>query len=312
MVFHQRVLYLTLPLLLLCCVCRSDDAQKASRDESAGARGKAKSTTPFVRVRELDDGEPAALETAIVRFASPTGKEPSIVVDLIGVVHIGDQTYYEKLNAIFPQYDALLYELVAPENARVPRAGDKRRSGSMLSGVQRMMKSMLDLEFQLDHIDYTEKNFVHADMSPKEFAKTMSDRNESFLKMFFKAMGHGAAMQAKDPERFNDAAMLMALFARDRALRLKRLMARQFEDLETMTVMFNGPDGSTIITERNKKAFKVMDREITAGKKRLGVFYGAGHLPDMEQRLINDYGLELKEVRWLSAWSLQPKEKSKD
>ena len=54
---------------------------------------------------------------------------------------------------------------------------------------------MLGLEHQLDCIDYTKKNFVHADMSPEEFNKSMTERGESFMQMFLKMMGQSMAQQ---------------------------------------------------------------------------------------------------------------------
>ncbi len=299
-------------VLLSCPFATSRAADESKAADKAQATGKASAeSTEFLRVRQQKDGEPVALETAIARYETPEGKEPKLVVDLIGVVHIGDESYYSKLNKRFTQYDALLYELVAPDEANVPKADDKSRGASLLSGFQRGLKGVLELEFQLDHIDYTQKNFVHADMSPDEFSKTMSKRGESFLQMFFRSLGQGAALQAKDPERYNDATILMAMFAKDRPLRLKRLMAAQFEDMESAMSPFSGPEGSTIITERNKKALEVLDREIKGGKRHIGIFYGAGHMSDMEQRLLTDFGLKLTDVKWLSAWSLQPKKSDK-
>ena len=72
--------------------------------------------------------------------------------------------------------------------------------------------------------------------------------------------------------------------------------------------MFDGPEGSTIITERNKKAFEVLSREIAKGRKKMAVFYGAGHLPDMQRRLEQDFGMQRKGTEWISAWSLAPPE----
>jgi hypothetical protein len=97
------------------------------------------------------------------------------------------------------------------------------------------------------------------------------------------------------------------LFDNDRALALKRVMADQFEDLEGSMGAFDGADGSTIITERNKVALEVLAQEIKSGKKHLGIFYGAGHLSDMEKRLSSDFGLRPQSVRWLTAWDLTAK-----
>ena len=83
-------------------------------------------------------------------------------------------------------------------------------------------------------------------------------------------------------------------------------MAKQFADMEGEIGMFDGPEGSAIITERNKKAFEVLRREIAKGRKKIAVFYGAGHLPDMQRRLEQDFGMQQTGTDWVTAWSLIP------
>ena len=257
----------------------------------------------FLRLTKDKDGKPLALETAIVTYVpvDDAKAKEGIAVDLVGAVHIADKAYYEALNKEFEQYDALLYELVAPENTRVPKER-KGVPGSAVGGLQVGMKEMLQLDFQLDRVDYSKDNFVHADMSPDEFAKTMSKRGESFAKMFFQMMGYGFAQQGKGGT--GEMELLLAFFAKNRAHKMKVAMAEQFENMEGQMEILEGPNGSTILTERNRKAFEVLDRELKAGKKKLGVFYGAAHLPDMEKRLLDDFGMKRSSERWLTAWSL--------
>jgi hypothetical protein len=245
------------------------------------------------------------METSIVRYVPADGTRDGLVVDLIGAVHVGDKRYYEKLNKAFDQYDVLLYELVAPEGTKIPKGGGQR-SGHPVSAIQQGMKNMLDLEFQLEQVDYTKKHFVHADMSPEQFAKSMKDRGESFLQLFFRMMGTAIAQQSGRKGSATEAEMLIALFSRDRAFHLKRAMAQQFEDLGGMMAALEGPDGSTLVTERNKAALAVMKKEIAAGKKRIGIFYGAGHMNDMEGRLQTEFALREKSVQWVEAWNLRP------
>ncbi|MGC3970316.1 MAG: hypothetical protein QM775_24185 [Pirellulales bacterium] len=228
---------------------------------------------------------PTALDTAIVRYVAKGGKYDGAVVDLIGAVHVGDKKYYRQLNKKFTEYDALLYELLAPKGTRIPKGG--RGGGSHPIGMmQEGMTNVLGLAYQLEEVDYTKKNFVHADMTPEEFSDKMKEKGESWTGMMFRAMGQGLAMQAqgKSPAG-SEIEMLFALFDDNRELKLKRAMAKQFEDMDDMMLAFEGEEGSTIITERNKAAFKVLADELAAGKKKIGVFYGAGHLDDMDKRL---------------------------
>lgn len=275
-------------------------SSRATLAEEAAAPADEKEKNAFLRVLRNDDGEPTALQTSITRYTDGKG----LTVDLIGAVHVGDKSYYEELNKIFEEYDALLYELVAPEGTRVPKGG-ARGGFNPVSGMQRGMQSMLDLEFQLDCIDYTRPNFVHADMSPEEFSKSMKEKNESMLGLMFRMMGQNAKVSASNSAKGGDADLLMALFSKDRSFRLKRAMANQFENMDAQMAVIEGKDGSTIIAARNAKALEVLQRQIDGGKKKMGIFYGAGHLADMHKRLEKDFGLKKESERWLTAWSME-------
>jgi hypothetical protein len=244
----------------------------------------------------------------IVELLLAAGKgRPALSVDLIGAVHIGDKTYYESLNKAFAKYDAMLYELVAPQGTKIPK---NQPSGGRnpLAMLQTGMGSMLDLDYQLSNIDYHQANFVHADMTPEQVSKSMTDKGESIMQMMFKSMGQSLAQQTagKGP---SDAALMMAMMSKDRPTALKRILAQQFEDMEGQMDFLGGPDGSTIITERNKVALKVLAEQIKAGKKQLAIFYGAGHMADMEKRLLEEFGLVRADSEWLVAWDLRPKTK---
>ncbi|MEK6233544.1 MAG: ankyrin repeat domain-containing protein, partial [Planctomycetales bacterium] len=221
-------------------------------------------------------------ETVALLLKADEGRH-DLIVDLISAVHIGDKAYYQQLNEVFATYDVVLYELVAPEGQRVPQA--RARAGANPIGLLQVgMGDMLDLVHQLKHVDYRKKNFVHADMSPKQVAESMEKRGESIWKMMLQSMGQNMARQSAKGNS-GDVALLMAFFSKNRALALKRVMADQFEDMEAAMTAFGGPDGSTIITERNKIALKRLQEQIDGGKaKRIAIYYGGGHMVDIEQR----------------------------
>ena len=260
----------------------------------------------FVRIRNAKDADKiVAMDTAIARYQL-TYQKRSCQVDLVGVVHIADKSYYEELNRVLAKYDAVLYELVAPKGTRIPKGG--RRSNHPISFLQQSMRRLLDLEFQLEQIDYTPEHFVHADLSPEEFAQSMKDRNESLWKFVMRAMKASLDEDRNgDPSRRppSDLELLRAFFARNRALELKRLMAGQLADMSTLTAVFEGPKGSTIITERNKRALEVLRQQLEAGKTRIAIFYGAGHLPDLHTRLLEELHAKPVSTRWLTAWNME-------
>ncbi len=258
----------------------------------------------YIRVHHDENGKPIALETAVVRFVPKGNEHPGLQVDLVAAVHIADKSYYDELNKRFDKYDVVLYELVAPEGTQVPKGGGAKNR-NVLSAMQNGLKDLLELEYQLAGIDYTKKNFVHADMSPDEFAKSMEQKGESFWSIVMKMMAAGMAQQSANPGQMDELDIITALFDKDRALKLKRILADEFADMDTFMTAFNGPDGSTLITERNKAALKVLKEQIDGGKKKIAIFYGGGHMPDMQERLEKDFNLNRDHAEWLQAWNMR-------
>ena len=119
----------------------------------------------------------------------------------------------------------------------------------------------------------------------------MRERGESIWGIVLRMMGYAMAQQANDPEKSSDADLLLALFDKNRALALKRVMAEQFDDIEGSLLAIEGPEGSTIVSGRNKAALEVLRKQIAGGKKKIAIFYGAAHMPDFQQRLRADFGL---------------------
>jgi len=278
----------------------------SSQDDAPAASG----TTTFARVAVdiAEDGsrQPRALQMAIVSYRPQTfpGKAPEgFQVDLIGAVHIADAAYYEELNERFEDYDALLFELVAPDGAAVPQPGTGERS--LLSNLQVGMRSALDLEFQLDLIDYSADNFVHADLSPAEFGASMRDRGESLYVYFWRVFYASLREARSDPLGIRDMTTLSTLLLADDTSAMKTLLAYEMADVGKVSEMIDGPDGSTIIAARNQRAMDVLKREVEDGAKRIGIFYGVAHMPDFERRLANQFGLSAADTQWIDAWQLR-------
>jgi len=258
----------------------------------------------FLRLVQTENGDPKALEAAIVRCMPIGGHATAPVVDLVSAIHVAEPEFYSQLNREFPDYDAVLYELVAPEGTRVAK-GARRNPNNPVSFLQHGLTDLLELQFQLEGIDYSLQNLVHADMSPEQFTRSMQNRGESFSEVFFRMMGYTMAQQNDGASRTSDAGLIMALFAKNRAVALRRIMAEQFERMQGVLTAIDGPEGSTLIAERNKVALHVLRRELAAGKRKVAIFYGAGHMDDMLARLRSEFGLVPTEIRWLTAWELQ-------
>ncbi|MDX1925231.1 MAG: hypothetical protein SFV81_01860 [Pirellulaceae bacterium] len=288
------------PATFLSAILALQPTTSVRAQDKAESKPAKKEDLKFVRVSK-DGKTPLALQTAVVKYKSDSKETEGVEVTLIGAVHIAEKSYYQDLNKLFTEYDALLYEMVS-DPKQVPEPN--QRGSSPVSSVQVGMKDMLELTFQLDEVDYKAKNFVHADMSPEEFFDSMNKRKEGVFKMFLRSVGSGLAMQGSG--KSNDLDVLTAMLSEKRSSGLKRAMAEQFEMMDGQMAALQGDDGrSTLITERNAKAFKVLGEQIKAGKKKIGIFYGAGHLEDMHQRLLDDFRMQPIETKWMDAWDLK-------
>ncbi len=259
----------------------------------------------FMRVSKDAKGEPQSLDTSIVHYVPASGSSKYPRVDLISAVHIGEGSYYTQLNRRFAKYDAVLYELVAPKGTKPVKNAEGPRS--IVSTFQLGLTNLLGLEFQLDKVDYSAANFVHADTTPEQFSQQMEQRGESFLSMFMRLMAASYAHQQQVPQAALEAQLLMFVLNPDPAARsrgLKRMMAEQFKSTDVLIQALNGEEGSTLISGRNDAALAVLKEQMAEGKKTFAIFYGGGHMPDLDQKLKSQFGLKPVSVEWVQAWDL--------
>ncbi len=286
------------------------DPDPAKNIQRKDAFGKPAKVPQFIRLSRAKNGELQSLDTSIVRYRQKNTANENTVVELVGVVHLGGAGYYQELGKRFEGYDSVLYELVAPDNARVPRRG-AHKSGGAIGSAQQGLTKLLGLEFQLEQIDYTQKNFIHADLSPQEFDAAMKNRGESWWSMFMDIMQESMARPLKNQPEVSVSELFGAFFGNDREIRMRRILAEQFSDLEVLEKAFGGEDGSTLITDRNAAALEVLDSEQKRGQKKIAIFYGAAHMPDFDRRLREDFEMFPDESEWLEAWDLRLPDKKK-
>lgn len=262
----------------------------------------------YIRYVE-ESGVSSRLQTAVVRF-----QKGRTIVDLVGVVHLGDAAYFENLNALLKGYDAVLYEMVggkySPETGAdlevdpeaAPEMGSVRQ-------LQQLARSFLGLEFQLDGIDYSARNFVHADVGWVEFNTLMQARNQNFATLFSRALTlaeEGDVAGVPNDEKVMEAMMkrIFSAIMTGNSNELKRSVAPLISESESFITQLEGDDGTVLISERNRVAMEVLteEREVRGGGK-FAIFYGAGHMPDLEKRLIAE-GFTKEKTIWADAWTI--------
>lgn len=253
----------------------------------------------FLRLKKDAEGNHVALETSSVTYAS---EEKGIKVTLIGAVHLGEKEYYDDLNKHFKDFEVVLYEVVAEEGTR-PKKETSRTSA--ISLLQRQMSAVLGLEYQLYCVDYSPENMIHADMSPEEFKDAMKKRNDSFLQLYLRSVGYSMAIQNKAGKEGSVSSIpLRDLLFGNRSLALKRIMAEEMGNVGNSVSPFEGKNGSVILTDRNAKVIRILQKQLDEGKKNIAIFYGAAHLPDFAQQLEKDFNLTPQKPRWFTAWDL--------
>ncbi len=264
----------------------------------------------FIRVKETDTV--AKLQTAVIGYEKD-GKR----VQLIGAIHLADRRYYDFLNKYFKDYDVLLFEMVGGEKLGVdknpevveevdvtelaedPEVAEEENEENPLGGLRQVYGSMekaLGLVGQGAGIDYTAKNFVHADLTLKEFEALQKERGESLLG-FMIEMGIKADRPKHEPN----------------SLRLLRGILSGRSDLVKLEMMQTMSEGdkqidslageNVIISDRNARCVEVMDKELAAGREKIGIFYGAAHFPDMQKRM-EERGFKKVSTKWLTAWQV--------
>ena len=273
-----------------------------------------KSATAFLRMTKTAEGEPKTLDTAVTTYRAEAAG--GVTVDLIGAVHIGEREYYDELNRVFDRYDVLLYELVAPENTVIPRGG-KREGTNPVAMLQDSAKNMLGLQSQLELVDYTKPHFVRADMTPTQIADKMAERGETAFTVALstladvmrqqnlatRAASQDSAKNTKQTNAANDDVDFFDLIGNP--LKMKRVMAQQFAQTGSLDQSLGGALNQMLVIDRNAEALRGLQKQIAAGKKKVGIFYGAAHMPDFEKHLVADFGLKKAEQVWLTAWDLQ-------
>ena len=268
-------------------------------------------------ILEVDEaGNPAALTTPVITMTRENGA--ALSVDLIAAVHFADPDYYDELNRRFTGYEVVLVEMLAPKGTTLAQiATSSKRKPAKLSRIgfletlQRSMGHALGLVSQLDAIDYSAPNMVLADIDAETLFERISENGEAgkFVRETFRGLAGSEEPDAETGNAGSDAegslsapepGFLDFLLARDR----QRLVRRVFAvELARSLREENTPFEQSLIRERNTILLDELQRQIEKGKRKIAVFYGSAHIPDIRKRL-EEGGFRVTNVECLTAWRL--------
>jgi hypothetical protein len=254
----------------------------------------------FIRLQRNENREPVALQTVIAKYV-PASNEKGVEIDLVAAMHIGEKAYYERLNKQFEKYDAVLYELVAPEGNKPLNRGEMK-SDNPVAMLQQGMKLFLRLDHQLEFVNYQKANFIHADLSPDGMKKAMKEHGDDEITIALGVIADVLRKKNLDADKPGPQAPDISLTDLLNPKKFKRMMAQQFEDAGGVSL--GGTINRLLVEDRNKACIKVLQQQLTAGKKKIAIFYGAAHMPDFDKRLKEDFGMKRTEGEWITAWNL--------
>jgi hypothetical protein len=296
----------------------------ADPSEKAGSTNTASSA--YIRVLRSSSNT-VQLQIALRKFVPTDRAGPAVW--LSGASHVGDSNYFRALQKHLDAQGLVLFEGVkdlsgptAPDEEKKtnPKKSEEPKTGSASKrsqdfGIQQTLAESLGLVFQLQAIDYSRKNFRNSDLSVADIERLMRESA---------APGGGgdgtgefaALLQVMDGSSFLGMVANFGIRLLGSSPKLQALTKLTL--IETLALV-NG-DLSTIqglppemkklvqvlIQSRNQAVMEDLAVQLKKPFKSISIFYGAGHMADMEQRLKRDFHYRPAEETWLTAIALDP------
>jgi hypothetical protein len=202
-----------------------------------------------------------------------------------------------------------------PEADDAPQRDDVILKGPMTKekvGDPRMlyttMASSLNLKFQMTAINYDRPTFVHSDLTMGELRDALEGDDDDDRMQAIMSMLEGSSITGKFV-----GVMFNIVGASPKLREIVRFMmvdmlGQLTDDMSKLKMLGDDTLMKRLITDRNR--IVIGDVKQVLGRddppKSIGVFYGAGHMVDMEKRL-RKLGYEPRETVWMTAITAEPK-----
>jgi hypothetical protein len=204
-----------------------------------------------------------------------TYKNGDATLTLHAALHVADPEHYRDLQQRFTRSTRCCTSSSPKRVCATP--GDGVRRQRPLSLLQGGMARGLGLVEQFVHVDYRRANFVHADLTDEQWKRrsrrpaaassgncSASDRRPTRTATRREsAQGGRRRRGAAPPARVHELRIVFA-----------RLLAEPDGDRRHPTV---------IIEARNERCLEVLQQQLAAGKRKLGIYYGAAHMEHIER-----------------------------
>ncbi len=280
---------------------------------------------PYVRI-STKDSNLVQLQIAVRQFVPAHGHGPSVW--LAGVSHIGESSYYAALQRFLDARTLVLYEGIGGAAAHTsgqahqpssPASVDNEehapRARDDYGSLQTAMATSLGLVFQLDAIDYSRPNFRNSDLTIEELrnllAKAPADPDKAGA-----AQGFETLLQAMQGGTFMNTILKLGLGFLGASQKLQAM--GRLAMIEVLGQIQGDPSQlhglppqmedllSVLLQRRNQKVFHDLNANLRdlGSNDSIAVFFGTGHMPDLERRLRSDLHYRPGRQMWLTAFSV--------
>lgn len=290
-----------------------------------GGPGAAKDPEPFVRV-ENTDSNLIQLQIAVREFVPARGHGPAIW--LTGVSHIGDSNYYAALQQHLAAQTLVLFEGISASSERgadmtVPKASRTKDTASSTAnsasddagGLQSSLAASLGLVFQLTAIDYQQSNFRNCDLSIPELRQLLA-QSEATTGASGAGESFEGVLQLMQGGSFFDSVLQVGLRFLGASPKLRALGRLALIDvIGEIQGDFSHLHGmppemqqllEVLLQRRNQKVVSELEHDLSLLGKHdsIAVFYGTGHMPDLEKRLAQQLHYRPVAEHWFTAFSV--------
>jgi len=279
---------------------------------SSGAREQPLSArtppAPYLRITHPRTNV-VALQVALRRFVPENRRGPSVW--LVGASHLGESNYFAALQAELERAGLVLFEGVGAKGKKVRFEPEEHGS------VQYTFATSLGLRFQLEAIDYNRPQFTNSDLSIAQLQALMlqdgragdgggAEANQEFSQLM--EIMEGSSLLGA----FVQVGLKFIGFSPKLQAMTKTVLIETLGGLEGDLSQIKGlPPGfqrllTVIIQERNKVVLADLTAQLRAPgpPATIAIFYGAGHMIDMEKRLRSQLAYRPSTERWLTAMSV--------
>lgn len=191
------------------------------------------------------------------------------------------------------------------DDVRIEGKGAAKKGASKDPGLQAKMADALGLTFQLEAMDSSKANWRSSDMSIDQLQARFEAAGVEGDQLF--KMLDGSSLMGQ----LASVAMWFIKSSPQLATSVKIMMV---DLLGSENAVSAGPAGmakmmDVILKDRNDVVLSDI-RAVIDGEKRkdISVFYGAGHMADLEEKLTRDFGYTFESERWIEAISVHPKD----